>query len=93
MPKLIWEKKLQESHKCKGCFSWPFRFMKVKFFVQKYYQYINKKVKDKLLIITIKTTKLSLSRVSNSKNFLSKISIRNKDFIYSSKTIYFFQIT
>ena len=44
MPKLIWEKKLQEAVKRQQRFGWSVRNMRGKVFVQRYYTDINKKV-------------------------------------------------
>ena len=43
MPKLIWEKKLQEAVKRQQRFGWSVRNMRGKVFVQRYYPDINKK--------------------------------------------------
>ena len=44
MPKLIWEKKLQEAVKRQQRFGWSVREMRKKVFVQRYYPDVNKKV-------------------------------------------------
>ena len=51
MPKLIWEKKLQEAVKLQLRFGWSVRNMRGKVFVQRYYPDINKKVTTTLPIM------------------------------------------
>ena len=51
MPKLIWEKKLQEAVKRQQRFGWSVREMRGKVFVQRYYPDINKKVTATLPIM------------------------------------------
>ena len=51
MPKLIWEKKLQEAVKRQQRFGWSVRNMRGKVFVQRYYPDINKKVTATLPIM------------------------------------------
>ena len=51
MPKLIWEKKLQEAVKRQQRFGWSVRNMRSKVFVQRYYPDINKKVTATLPIM------------------------------------------
>ena len=51
MPKLIWEKKLQEALKLQQRFGWSVRNMRGKVFLQRYYQDINKKVTATLPIM------------------------------------------
>ena len=51
MPKLIWEKKLQEAVKRQQNFGWSVRNMRGKVFVQPYYPDINKKVTATLPIM------------------------------------------
>ena len=51
MPKLIWEKKLQEAVKRQQRFCWSVRNMLGKVFVQRYYPDINKKVTATLPIM------------------------------------------
>ena len=53
MPKLIWEKKLQEAVKRQQRFGWSVRNMRGKVFVQRYYPDINKKYSILLKIIII----------------------------------------
>ena len=50
MPKLIWEKKLQEAVKRQQRFGWSVREMKGAVFVQRYYPDINKRVSAALPI-------------------------------------------
>ena len=50
MPKLIWEKKLQEAMKRQQRFGWSVREMKGAVFVQRYYPDINKRVSAALPI-------------------------------------------
>ena len=51
MPKLIWEKKLQEAVKRQQRFGWSVRNMRGKVFVQRYYPDINKKVSATIPIL------------------------------------------
>ena len=51
MPKLIWEKKLQEAVKRQQRFGWSVREMKGAVFVQRYYPDINKRVSAALPIV------------------------------------------
>ena len=51
MPKLIWEKKLQEAVKRQQRFGWSVRNMRGKVFVQRYYPDKNKKVTATLPIM------------------------------------------
>ena len=50
MPKLIWEKKLQEAVKRQQRFGWSVREMKGAVFVQRYYPDINKRISAALPI-------------------------------------------
>ena len=58
MPRLIWEKKLQEAVKLQQSFGWSVRNMRGKVFVHRYYPDINKKVTATLPIMWVPNQEL-----------------------------------
>ena len=79
MPKLIWEKKLQEAVKRQQRFGWSVRDKRGKVLVQRYYPDINKKVSATIPILWEPNQELNVL------NALQKINEVMQNFVCSLK--------